>query len=395
MWQTASTHLGMIPVPAVIWYVLYFTSCSIALVCLALSLARVCIFPAALASDFHHPRLFNFFYLPVIIGALCVLTTPPFLRSQTQFRVAFYLLGVYQLALALYLFGEWLFGAHPTNFIHPLVFMQTIGFFLLANIAATALLFQQALAMYTVGILFWLLVFFTNFQHVALALDKRRERPTPTFFLFIAPPAQIALSTVVLELARTAADTTLTSPAGLLKAGLIDVSVKVKWPVLGQAFLYVDLFLYLLIFRLFPTFWTSKFSISSWAYIFPLSAAATATIWRYKSERGMFWGVLGIILALLACIAMLVVLGFTLWSLFSKRTPSNDECRRAYQRYYTRMAMPPTSSARSSRSAQSNGSGQVRLQLDEDTDDEDGGPMIGADSQDGESLSGLTASFPS
>lgn len=348
MWQTASTHFGMVSIPRIIWFILYFTSCFIAFICIIIFLIRCYIFPGAIVSDFHHPRLFNFFFMPVIIGALCILTSPPFLRSVTQFRVAFYVLGVYQVTLALYLFGEWLFGAHPTNFIHPLVFMQTIGFFLLANIAATSHCFQQGLAMFIVGVLFWLLVFFTNFQHVSLALDKRRERPSPTFFLFIAPPAQAALAFVVLEVSRSVLQQQSSadpSTVAQLTGALLRVDEPREWPLVAQCFLYVDLFLYLLVFRLVPTFWTSKFSVSWWAYIFPLSAAATATFWRYKSESGTFWGVLACVLALIACIAMIVVLAFTLWSLFSQRTPRNDACLAAYQRYYAGIVVMPSLNA--------------------------------------------------
>lgn len=270
----------------------------------------------------------NFFYMPVIIGAMCVITAPPWLRSLVLFRVAFYVLGTYQVTLALYLFGDWLFGVHPTAFIHPLVFMQTVGFFLLANIGAMSRLIEPAGAMFSVGVLLWLIVFFTNFQHVSVALDKKRERPSPTFFLFIAVPAQAAISVVVLDLAHRAVET-----SGDTKS-LLPIPKEGPWPILAQSFHYVDLFIYLLMFRLFPTFWTVKFSVSWWAYIFPLSAAASTTIWRYKSEGTPFWGVLASILGLIACVAMIVVLGFTLWSLWSGGTPNNRASLDEYTTYY-------------------------------------------------------------
>lgn len=42
----------------------------------------------------------------------------------------------------------------------------------------------------------------------------------------------------------------------------------------------------------------------------------------------------------IACIALIVVLGFTLWSLFSQRTVRNDACLIAYQRYYGGLILP-------------------------------------------------------
>lgn len=326
MFQTASLHFGMVNVPHTMWYSLFFISCALLFVNIILFLIRAVIFPQAIVQDFRNPRLVNFFFMPVMIGALLVLTTPPFLNSLTYFVVGFYVLATYQLVLTLYLYGEWLFGANPTNFIHPLVFMQTIGFFLTANIGATAHLEQQARAMFSVGCLFWLLVFITNFQHVATAMDNRSERPQPTFFLFIAPPAQAALSVVILEAAKNAEDT-----SKLLSFGSQN---EMSWPVLAESFHYVDLFIYLLMFRLFPTFWTTKFAVSWWAYIFPLSAAAAATIWRFKSEGHSFWGILAALLSIIACLAMAVVFCLTVWALATQRVPYNKSALTAYRSRY-------------------------------------------------------------
>lgn len=324
MWQTASMHYGMRTVPQEIWIVLYFTSCIILAVTCTILCLRIFVYPAAIVKDFKHPRLMNFFYTPVIIGSLCILTTPRFMRTLTEFRSGFYILAVYQVFLALYLFGEWLFGSHPTIFIHPLVFMQTIGFFLLANIAASIHWIEHAWSMFSVGMLFWLLVFFTNFQHVAIALDKRREKPTPTFFLFLAPPAQAAVALFVLSKATHAVEN------GVVPSAFVDFKQKHPWPVEAKLFLHIDLFLYLLVFRLFPTFWTAPFSITWWAYIFPLSAASSVTIWRYSCAGEVFWGVLAALMSIIACFAMVVVLGFTLWSLWSGTTPKNPSILSAY-----------------------------------------------------------------
>lgn len=334
MWQTASANLGTVGAFAkTIYLILFYTSCIIFTITFSIFIARIIIYPASLASDFHHPRLMNFFFMPVIIGCLFVLTLPVCAaRSVTGYEISFYILAAYQLTLALYMYGEWLFGAHPTNFIHPLVFMQTIGYFLTANIGARAHLVEQATAMLYIGVLFWLLVFITNFQHVALALDKQREKPAPTFFLFIAPPAQAALSFVVLETANVAAQGTLDT-SQLLPVTSID-----KFPQFGQAFLYIDLFLYCLMFRLFPTFWTSKFNVSCWAYIFPLSAASSAIIWKYVSTGDGFWEILAIICGIIACIAMVIVFVFTIRSIAIGKTPSNPSSLHAYTEYYTKAA---------------------------------------------------------
>ncbi|PXF41297.1 S-type anion channel SLAH2 [Gracilariopsis chorda] len=326
MWQTACTHFNMVALPATIWFILYIISCVLLCVALIIFAIRAVLYPSAYVEDFRHPRLVNFFYMPVMIGALLMLTTPPWVRTVAQFKVSFYVLSCYQLALTLYLYGEWLFSAHPPSFIHPLVFMQTIGFFLVANIGASAHLNEEAFAMFSVGCVFWLLVFMTNFQHITPALDKTRERPQPTFFLFIAPPAQAALSAVLL---------TLGEGANGDGSELVGFPSQWRWPPLARAFSYLDLFLYLLMVRLLPTFWRNKFAISWWAYIFPLSAAAGMVICRYSGEGGLFWGVLSAVLGVIASAAMVVVFCCTVWALVSGRVPRNAAALDGYyKRYY-------------------------------------------------------------
>lgn len=331
--QTASSNIDRIVIPMSLWYTLYFVSCTILFISALIYFIRAVIYPAAVASDFHHPRFMNFFFLPVMIGALCILTTPPALRSLLQFRIGFYVLAAYQIILALYFNGDWLFGAHPTGFIHPLVFMQTIGYFLTANIAAFAHLVDQGYAMLSVGLLFWLLVFITNFQHLSPALQKRSERPQPTFFLFVAPPAQAALSLVLLSIAESQEN----------KTTLLQINPStLSFPRLAQSMLYIDLFLYMLVLRLFPTFWTGKFAVTWWAYIFPLSAAATATMWNYKAERSTFWAIIAWGCTIIACFAMLVVSIFMGGSLLRGQTPNNPNSLKDYYRYWSRRNLPPS-----------------------------------------------------
>lgn len=330
MWMTASKHFGMIHIPRPIWYILWALSCLTAVVNLGLYAARAFLFPGAVMDDFRHPRLVNFFFAPVICGALLVLTAPDAVRSFQFCRVAFFVLGTYQVVLALYLYGEWLFGSKPTTVIHPLIFMQVIGFFLLANLGASTFLIAEARALFAVGALFWLLVFITNFQHVALALHNKHERPQPTFFLFIAPPAAAAIAMAVITAAEAAED----------KSGMLVVESASDWGNFFRALVDIDLFLYLLIVRLFATFWRNKFSISWWAYIFPLSSAATAVIWRFNSEGYLFWGVLAAVLSVIATVAMVVVLCATGWALGTRRVPDSPAVLAAYLAYVSEAQAP-------------------------------------------------------
>lgn len=324
MWKAAGTHFQVVTIPRMFFRVLWGLALLILLIDLVLYIVRAIVFPPSIARDFANPRLVNFFFVPVIIGTLLVISVPNPIRNVPAVHVAYYSLAAYQLALAVYLYGEWLFGKQIIDVIHPVVFMQVIGFFLLSNLAASMRHAEEALALFAVGSLFWILIFVTNFQHTSSTMRRNSERPQPTFFLFIAPPAQAAIAAVLISVALKAPS----SASGMLK-----IPNAVEWPLAAHVILYIDLFLYLLILRLFPTFWTNEFAVTWWAYIFPLSAAASATLVRYSSGRSTFWAVVSGLLSLIASIAMIVVSVATLWGLCTGRIPKNDAAVAAYREY--------------------------------------------------------------
>lgn len=323
MLQTITTRLDIINLPQVLPTLFFIFSLIILVISSLITLLRIIIFPPAVFADFFHSRLTNFFFLPAIIGPIALLAAPSSIRSFTAYRLGFYVIGTYQVLLSLYHNGEWLFAAAPTRSIYPLVFMQTIGFFLLSILASISHLPDHAFFMLSVGLLFWLLVFFTNFQHVSLVLGKQIERPQPAFFLFIAPPAQAAIAFVFLDAAEA-------SPA----TGLLDVSGQLPWSRPAEAMLYIDLFLYLLVFRLIPTWWREDFKVAWWAYVFPLSGAASAAILRYQSEDTLFWAIIAITMSVIAVLAMVGVFGLSVWAFWTGRAPVNNTCLASYVAYY-------------------------------------------------------------
>lgn len=325
MWKTASKYLPIESLAHSFYNILFYVSTVVLIVTLIPLLLRLLIFPGSIKHDFHHPRLMNFFFMPVMIGSLFIMSLPV-TPSKGFYIGAFYILGTYQLGLALYMFGEWLFTSkqtlYPVEVIHPLMFMQTIGFFLTANIAVRGHLFEQAKGMLYVGVLFWLLVFISNFQHVSKSTPQQRYSSSPTFFLFLAPPAQAALTFVLLE------RTMLMVKAA--EAGLPPKMEKIPWPQISQAFLYIDLFLYALVARVFLTLYTVKFSVAFWAYIFPLSAASALVMCKYFDTPTAFWKITAFIAGFVACLAMLVVFVSMTKSLLVGETPSNPAALQQY-----------------------------------------------------------------
>ncbi len=325
MWKIVCSHFPMLTVPQTLPVLGWFGAVVTLLIVLAIYVARIKLWPASILFDFRNPKMVSFFFVPVIIGCLLTLGAPPFFMSYVGHKAAIFTLGAYQVGMSIYLAGEWLFGSVLIDVAHPVVFMQVIGYFLLGILASELFYVELATAFVSVGSLFWILIFVTNFQHTSIGLSRRSEEPSPTFFLFIAPPAQAAIALFLLGIAI--------NEEGEIRgsARLLQVPVNAEWNILAKAVLYIALFIYALMFRLFPTFWTQNFAITWWAYIFPLSAAASATVLRANSaSHSVFWAVLSRFLVYIATVAMITVLIATVWGMKVGRLPQNPNALSAY-----------------------------------------------------------------
>ena len=325
MWNIVCSHFTMLVIPRLLSVIVWFDALVILLIVLTIYVARIVLWPGSILFDFRDPKMVSFFFVPVIVGCLLTLGAPTFAMSYVAHKAAFFALGAYQVGLSIYLSGEWLFGSALIDVAHPVVFMQVIGYFLLGSLASKLFYVELAIASVSVGSLFWVLIFVTNFQHTSIGLTRRSEKPQPTFFLFIAAPAQATIALFLLGIVIESGSEIRSS------TGLLQVPLNTNWNILSKGALYIDLFIYALIFRLFPTFWTQKFAITWWAYIFPLSAAASATVLRASSvTHSVFWAVLSGLLVYIATVAMITVLIATVWGMKVGRLPQNASAVTAY-----------------------------------------------------------------
>ncbi|PXF46774.1 S-type anion channel SLAH2 [Gracilariopsis chorda] len=295
--------------------------------CLTLTAIRTIIYPDAIRQDFGNPRLINFFFLPAIIAPIVLLTLPPPIRMYNVSQALFYVFFVYQLALSLHTYGQWLHVSNPVASVYPLLFMQTIAFFLLSILASTLNLTDQAVFLLVPGILFWLVIFVTVFQHMTPALKSARQSPNPIFFLFLAPPAQATIAILTLQAARL-------GPMSNMPPQFLRLPSPLPWTIHSEIALYVDLFIYALLLRLLPTWLDQSFSVVWWAYVFPMSGAASAIILRYEAHPTLFWKILASVALAMAASALLIVSLLTLRGAWRGDFPKNAGCQTAYLRHY-------------------------------------------------------------
>lgn len=300
-----------------LWLWLWYVSLGIAIGVTCIYGVRCVMFLKVCLADFNDHRLVNFFFAPLVVAASLAISTPDkFLKGEggidsVGLHVAFWVLLIGQMAGALWLYGDWLFGGKIiVGEIHPLFFMAVIGWFLVANIGGRVGEADAAQFAFAVGSLFWLIVFVTTFQHLSHSFREKLQKPQPTMFLFIAPPAAAAVAWIQIEAALGASVPNL--------------------DFMSSFFLYIDMFLYLLILRLFPLFWTHPFGVVWWAYIFPLSSAASTIVWFSTVRKTTFWTILAVSSSIVATLAYLIVASFTLWALFKGKVPHNPKAVQKY-----------------------------------------------------------------
>ena len=299
------------------WLILWYLSVGIGVGISTVYAVRCVMFFQACLADFNDHRLVNFFFAPLIVAASLALSTPDkFLPGDkgedvVGFHVAFWVLLIGQMAGALWLYGDWLFGGKRiVGEIHPLFFMTVIGWFLVANIGGRIREIDAAQFAFVVGSLFWLIVFVTTFQHLSHTFREKLQKPQPTMFLFIAPPAAAALAWISIERGQGIEETSL--------------------EFMSSFFLYIDMFLYLLVLRLFPLFWTHPFGVVWWAYIFPLSTAASTIVWFSTSRKTTFWTTIAAGSAIVSTLAYLIVISLSLWALWKGKVPHNPGAIKRY-----------------------------------------------------------------
>lgn len=316
MWRAMATLYDPVDVPSALADVLWWTALALVILTGLLYCARSLVAPEGCWADIRNNRVANFFFAPVLCGVALVISAPSYFASHAFFLTFFVLLFVYQMVLALLLYGEWLFGSpYSLRKVHPLYFMAVIGFFLLSRLAIFADVLEAAYFCFAVGVLFWLQVFTTLFTSLSAVLSLQAERPQLTVFLFIAPPAAALLAWKAIWEFENAAG----SPVSL---------------TVGRVFIHIDFFLYLLLARLFPRFAQARFNVGAWASVFPLSTAATAAVSFAHFKGETFWWVLATGMVSVATVATVLVAALTIRAVVQGTLPASPESLSLYWKFH-------------------------------------------------------------
>lgn len=294
MWKTLATsmstkflHLSL-KINLVLWII------SIALVVTVAStyLLKILLYFEAVRREYYHPIRVNFFFAPWIALLFLAIGVPPSVATNLPPAIWYVLMTPF-LCLELKIYGQWMSGgqrrlskvANPTNHL------SIVGNFVGALLGASMGLKEGPIFFFAIGIAHYLVLFVTLYQRLPTNETLPKELH-PVFFLFIAAPSVASMAWGKIQ-------------------GSFDNASRMMYFI--AMFLYFSLVVRVNFFRGF------KFSLAWWAYTFPMTGAAIATI-RYSSEvTNTFTQVLSVLLSVTAIIIVASLLVTTIIHAFVLR----------------------------------------------------------------------------
>jgi len=259
-------------------YLLIFTMFLFILL-LGIYITKLLKYPMEVKSEFKNPMQANFFSIisiSLLIFSLALQHTMP--------NIAKYLLIVGTIIHTYFTYrilSFWMMhDAHDIKHFNPTWFITVVGT-LLIPLAGINVFTSGVLWFYfAIGIVLWFILF-TIFIYRIIFEHPLHEKLIPTLAIIIAPPAIGSVAYV-----------TLTSTP--------DSFSKILY--------FFALFLTTFLLSEFKLFFKLKFTLSWWAYSFPISAMTIASINMYKITKELFYKYLsfGLVVVLITIIVILV-----------------------------------------------------------------------------------------
>ncbi|XP_062227438.1 S-type anion channel SLAH2-like [Phragmites australis] len=236
--------------------VLWCISVALMFILSVLYACKVVFYFEAVRREYYHPIRVNFFFAPWIACLFLAIGVPELVAASLP-QWLWYVLMAPIVCLELKIYGQWISGgqrrlsrvANPTNHL------SVVGNFVGALLGGIMGLKEGPLFFFAVGLAHYIVLFVTLYQRLPTSETLPRDLH-PVFFLFVATP-----SVACLAWSRITGDFGYGSRIAYFIA----------------MFLYASLAVRINLFRGF------RFSLAWWAYTFPMTSAAIASI-RYSSE---------------------------------------------------------------------------------------------------------------
>ncbi|XP_008673492.1 S-type anion channel SLAH3 isoform X2 [Zea mays] len=210
----------------------------------------------AVRREYYHPIRVNFFFAPWIACLFLAIGVPDVVAATLPHWL-WYVLMAPIVCLELKIYGQWISGGQRrlSRVANPSNHLSIVGNFVGALLGGIMGLKEGPMFFFSVGLAHYMVLFVTLYQRLPTSETLPRDLH-PVFFLFVAAP-----SVACLAWARI--------------TGEFGYGSRVAYFI--AMFLYASLAVRINLFRGF------SFSLAWWAYTFPMTSAAIASI-RYSSE---------------------------------------------------------------------------------------------------------------
>lgn len=270
--------MSFLKIPLAINFILWCLALT-ALVVISITYGLKCLlYFEAVRREYYHPVRVNFFFAPWVACMFLTVGIPPRIAKSIHPAV-WCIFTTPLLLLKLKIYGQWLSGGKRrlSKVANPTTHLSLVGNFVSALLAAIVGWDEPAMFFWAVGCAHYLVVFVTLYQRLPTAEVLPKELH-PVFFLFVAAPS-------------------VASVAWKNISGNFDRVSRVAY--------FLALFLYSSLVVRINFFCGFKFSVTWWAYTFPMTASAIATInyaveVRHPITQGMA--------VMLSCISSVVVM---------------------------------------------------------------------------------------
>lgn len=210
----------------------------------------------AVRREYYHPIRVNFFFAPFISLLFLALGCPPSVTKDLH-QGLWYVLMFPFLCLELKIYGQWMSGGQRrlSKVANPVNHLSVVGNFVGALLGASMGLKEGPIFFFAVGLAHYTVLFVTLYQRLPTNKTLPKELH-PVFFLFVAAPSVASMAWARIQ-------------------GSFDYGSRIVYFI--ALFLYFSLAVRINFFRGFT------FSLAWWAYTFPMTGAAIATL-RYSNE---------------------------------------------------------------------------------------------------------------
>ncbi|KAH7416041.1 hypothetical protein KP509_14G072500 [Ceratopteris richardii] len=298
LWKTLSTikWLPFMHIPKYVNLILWCLGSFLTLILFITYISKCILYPRLIRWEFTHPIRSNFFFAPWIACMWLTVGTPD--AIATTINPIFWLLLMAPIMLLnVRIYGQWLSeGRRLSESANPGTHLSLVGNFVGALLAATTGWKEIARFFWVIGLVHYLVLIVTLYQRspTAPVLPKNLR---PYFFLFVSAPSSASASWCALS-------------------GRFDM--------VSRSCLFLAFYLYMLLIVKINFFRGFKFSVAWWAYAFPLTSFANASL-HYSVEVGNP-GLQGfaVIFSFVACVTVFMLCLLTVLHIFWGTMFPND-----------------------------------------------------------------------